>query len=123
MSASEGGATTTRRKSSDTVRPSFTGMCAQGSLTCCSRLEDNSRPNKGIDERRTSPIIGLKAFNNWIKTVLIAKFARSENDPPEKPKVRVLDMGCGKGGDLMKWEKAGTELYVGVGQSLSCLRP
>lgn len=33
--------------------------------------------------------------------------------------MKVLDLGCGKGGDLQKWMKAGTDEYVGVGQSLS----
>ncbi|BGP37917.1 mRNA cap guanine-N7 methyltransferase [Rhodotorula kratochvilovae] len=72
----------------------------------------NARPNTNRIARRDSPIIGLKNFNNWIKSVLIAKFGRREGD--EKPKIRVLDLGCGKGGDLHKWTRAGTEEYVGV---------
>ncbi|CEQ39841.1 SPOSA6832_01416 [Sporobolomyces salmonicolor] len=73
---------------------------------------DNARPNIDRETRRESPIIGLKSFNNWIKSVLIAKHGRREGDTG--PKVKVLDLGCGKGGDLQKWMKAGTDEYVGV---------
>lgn len=78
---------------------------------------DNARPNTDRIARRDSPIIGLKNFNNWIKSVLIAKFGRREGD--DSPRIRVLDLGCGKGGDLHKWTRAGTEEYVGIGASLS----
>ncbi|KPV75839.1 uncharacterized protein RHOBADRAFT_52859 [Rhodotorula graminis WP1] len=72
----------------------------------------NARPNTDRIARRDSPIIGLKNFNNWIKSVLIAKFGRREGDTT--PRIRVLDLGCGKGGDLHKWTRAGTEEYVGI---------
>lgn len=80
----------------------------------------------GIDKRRDSPIIGLKSFNNWIKSVLIATFGvpalqGSPNPPPptgnnRRPTGRgkVLDMGCGKGGDLQKWSKAKVAAYAGL---------
>ncbi|GAA5845661.1 hypothetical protein JCM9279_006063 [Rhodotorula babjevae] len=73
----------------------------------------NARPNTDRIARRDSPIIGLKNFNNWIKSVLIAKFGRREGDDAT-PRIRVLDLGCGKGGDLHKWTRAGTEEYVGI---------
>ncbi|GAA6003206.1 hypothetical protein JCM10207_001799 [Rhodosporidiobolus poonsookiae] len=73
----------------------------------------NARPNTDRESRLDSPIIGLKSFNNWIKTVLIAKFGRHESER-EKPLIRVLDLGCGKGGDLQKWGKAGTSEYIGI---------
>jgi len=30
---------------------------------------------------------------------------------------RVLDMGCGKGGDIEKWNRLKVEEYVGIGKS------
>lgn len=69
---------------------------------------DNSRPEVGVERREFSPIIGLKKFNNWIKSVLIGKFAH-------RPRGKVLDVGCGKGGDLNKWKQARIGLYVGLG--------
>jgi len=89
----------------------------------------NRRPEVGKFKRKDSPIIGLKSFNNWIKAVLIAKFARLHIDetnakpPPfvsisqrKQPKhtARVLDLGCGKGGDLGKWAKTNIGLYIGL---------
>ncbi|KAF8344198.1 guanine-N(7)-methyltransferase domain-containing protein [Cantharellus anzutake] len=89
----------------------------------------NQRPEVGKLKRKDSPIIGLKNFNNWIKAVMIAKFARppieeTNSKPPpfvsvsqrKQPKHlgRVLDVGCGKGGDLGKWAKANIALFVGV---------
>ncbi|KLO18784.1 guanine-N(7)-methyltransferase [Schizopora paradoxa] len=87
----------------------------------------NQRPDVGVSQRQLSPIIGLKSFNNWVKSVLIARFAhpvlRSSQDENGRGSGgrgggtagRVLDMGCGKGGDLQKWQKAKVREYVGVG--------
>ncbi|KAG8971466.1 mRNA cap guanine-N7 methyltransferase [Tulasnella sp. 425] len=93
----------------------------------------NARPDVGVDKRQDSPIIGLKSFNNWIKSVLISNFAtpalkestvtaplppppqRGNYRGPSNPRIgKVLDMGCGKGGDLQKWSKARIADYVAV---------
>ncbi|KAH9812217.1 mRNA capping enzyme-domain-containing protein [Melampsora americana] len=80
----------------------------------------NSRPNQGKDERVESPIFGLRKFNNWIKSVIIGKFAHKDSytiqNIPNRLNVRgvkVLELGCGKGGDLAKWQKAGVEELFG----------
>ncbi|KAF8294120.1 guanine-N(7)-methyltransferase [Clavulina sp. PMI_390] len=88
----------------------------------------NARPEVGKAAREHSPIIGLKSFNNWIKAVLIAKFARptirETNTRPEevecvgskkRPRyiARVLDL-YSKGGGLGKWAKSDIAGYVGV---------
>lgn len=66
----------------------------------------SARTNQTLEEREASPIIHLKKLNNWIKSVLIQLFAR-EGDA-------VLDLACGKGGDLIKWDKAKVGYYVGI---------
>ncbi|WPH02383.1 mrna cap guanine-n7 methyltransferase [Acrodontium crateriforme] len=74
----------------------------------------NAVPERGRDWRRTdSQIKGLRSLNNWIKSTLIQKFSQPEIMPQYG--LTVLDMACGKGGDLGKWEKAPImpALYVG----------
>jgi mRNA (guanine-N7-)-methyltransferase len=69
----------------------------------------NNVPERGKEWRVTdSKIKGLRTYNNWVKSVLIHKCA------PKTPNAKVLDIGCGKGGDLMKWQQQRIELYVGI---------
>ncbi|KAG2112840.1 guanine-N(7)-methyltransferase domain-containing protein [Suillus clintonianus] len=65
----------------------------------------NLRPEVGVKQRKESPIIGLKNFNNWVKSVLITQFGHPALGTAKR-RGKVLDMGCGKGGDLIKWGKA-----------------
>ncbi|KAH9483761.1 Aminopeptidase 2, mitochondrial [Psilocybe cubensis] len=86
----------------------------------------NSRPDVGVEQRSLSPIIGLKAFNNWVKSVLITRFGHpvfeksSVSGPLAGPgrmriaRGKVLDLGCGKGGDTTKWAKAHIKEYLGA---------
>lgn len=86
-------------------------------------------------QRLESPILGLKNFNNWVKSVLITRFAHpvlanSKTKAADKSDGfrggrrgwdddsgagKVLDMGCGKGGDMAKWAKARVKEFFGVG--------
>ncbi|CAB4299223.1 unnamed protein product [Prunus armeniaca] len=72
------------------------------------KVEDHysARTNQTLEEREANPIIHLKKLNNWIKSVLIQLYA-SRGDV-------VLDHACGKGGDLIKWDKAKIGYYVGI---------
>lgn len=71
------------------------------------RSHYNARPNQGREQRNQSPIVNLRNFNNWVKSTLIRNFTTERG-------LRVLDMGCGKGGDLMKWDKASIASYTGI---------
>lgn len=64
----------------------------------------NSRQDQGLVARQNSPILPLRNFNNWIKSVIIGKFAKRDG--------RVLDLGGGKGGDLQKWDRARISEYI-----------
>lgn len=67
----------------------------------------NALEEKGREERSKSRIISMRNFNNWIKSMLINDFlAKVKTTLKLGEPLRVLDMCCGKGGDLLKWEKA-----------------
>ncbi|KAL1966981.1 hypothetical protein VTN77DRAFT_3725 [Rasamsonia byssochlamydoides] len=98
------------------------------------RQHYNAVPERGREWRKTdSKIKGLRSFNNWVKSTLIQKFspdeeflsrmsgtkdwAESVGPPPiEEKRLLVVDLGCGKGGDLGKWQLAPqpVDLYVGL---------
>lgn len=88
----------------------------------------NSVPERGREWRTSGSMIkGLRSFNNWVKSALIQKFSTNEDYTPGARQygghrhapdqgLRILDIGCGKGGDLQKWQNApqGVEVYVGL---------
>ena len=98
----------------------------------------NAVPERGRDWRKTdSRIRGLRSFNNWVKSTIIQKFSPNEDHAlggigkkgwadgidgggldveSRREGLLVLDIGCGKGGDLGKWQLAPqqVELYIGV---------
>ena len=78
------------------------------------RQHYNAVPQRGRDWRKTdSRIKGLRSFNNWVKSTIIHKFAPT--DEGTGAPLRVLDLGCGKGGDLGKWQQAPQPVGILVG--------
>ncbi|CAG2100111.1 unnamed protein product, partial [Medioppia subpectinata] len=66
----------------------------------------NSLQEKGKDARKESRIFHLRNFNNWIKSVTIADILKRIRDEKGSDcDINVLDIGCGKGGDLLKYDK------------------
>ncbi|KAG8365020.1 hypothetical protein BUALT_Bualt18G0059500 [Buddleja alternifolia] len=74
----------------------------------CHEVADHysGRTNQTLEQHEAGSIIHLKQFNNWIKSVLIQLYAKRGD--------AVLDLACGKGGDLIKWDKARIGYYVGI---------
>lgn len=67
----------------------------------------NTLEETGLAARAQSRIVFMRNFNNWIKGVLIKQFIdRIRESSKLGDPLRVLDMCCGKGGDLNKWEKS-----------------
>jgi mRNA (guanine-N7-)-methyltransferase len=74
---------------------------------------------RSLETRADSYLYHMRSFNGWVKATQIA-----ELDPvivvngkvqPKQP-LRVLDLACGKGGDLTKWtlHTRGMKHYVGI---------
>lgn len=63
----------------------------------------NSQPETGLAARSQSRIFYMRNFNNWLKSVLIGEIL--DRVRQSRRDVSVLDLGCGKGGDLLKWRK------------------
>lgn len=75
----------------------------------------NTQTHNSYKAKRTeSAIYRLRSFNNCIKYMLIHKYSRHNGS--------VLDLGCGKGGDLAKWQMVSTQDYVGVDLSDQSVR-
>lgn len=70
------------------------------------RSHYNERPDVGVEKRKQSPIFKLRSFNNFIKSVLIQTHGAY--------RAVVLDIGCGKGGDLLKWAKNRCTGWIGI---------
>jgi mRNA (guanine-N7-)-methyltransferase len=119
-----------RQKQIEREREAEAAAASQG-IHDAVRQHYNAVPERGRDWRKTdSRIKGLRSFNNWVKSTIIQKFSPNEDftpgvqehggmkfaeGPPPKG-LLVLDIGCGKGGDLGKWQQAPqpVELYVGL---------
>jgi SAM-dependent methyltransferase len=58
----------------------------------------------------------FKSFHNWIKSVIIYTYCSpfKEFKNSEKHRTSVLDIGCGIGGDIMKWYHSKVGDYVGI---------
>lgn len=48
----------------------------------------------------------LRKFHNYVKFSLYEKYC--------KPNTTLLDLGCGRGGDMFKWQKVGVNKVVGI---------
>ncbi|AGC01974.1 mRNA-capping enzyme [Acanthamoeba polyphaga moumouvirus] len=57
-------------------------------------------------QKNTSNAIGMRAFNNFIKSNMITTYCKDKDS--------VLDIGCGRGGDLIKFIHANIREYVGL---------
>jgi len=75
----------------------------------------NNLEEKGLEKRTESRIFYMRNFNNWIKSMLIGDFLEKIKDNKvDGAEVKVLDMCCGKGGDLLKWKKGEIDYLVGA---------
>ncbi|KAM6899687.1 mRNA cap guanine-N(7) methyltransferase [Xenentodon cancila] len=71
----------------------------------------NKLQEVGLAVRSQSRIFFMRNFNNWLKSVLIGEMLEKVRGAGSK-QVSVLDLGCGKGGDLLKWRRGGIDHLV-----------
>ena len=72
-----------------------------------------------LDTRADSRLYHMRAFNGWVKATQIAELDPRTGIGKKASKtqaLRILDLACGKGGDLGKWtlHSRGIRNYVGV---------
>lgn len=73
----------------------------------------NSIEEKGLDVRNKSKILYMRNFNNWVKSMLINEYlSKIKSNLQLGAPLRVMDMCCGKGGDLYKWQKGNFDLLL-----------
>ncbi|XP_037651735.1 mRNA cap guanine-N7 methyltransferase isoform X2 [Sebastes umbrosus] len=65
----------------------------------------------GLAARSRSRIFFMRNFNNWLKSVLIGEILEQAREAGSQ-QISVLDLGCGKGGDLLKWRRGGINHLV-----------
>ena len=66
-------------------------------------------------ERKQSTILDIRNANNWCKAILIQEvihYWKTSTDFQNDRKVQVMDWACGKGGDLLKWNKVSKSLTM-----------
>lgn len=81
----------------------------------CNQVAEHYNKKDKIDlqTRSESRIFYLRNFNNWVKSVLINEYIKllNPNDREARP-LKILDLGCGRGGDMRKWIKARNVAWV-----------
>lgn len=63
----------------------------------------------GKEGRNASRLLFLRSYNNWIKASIINKYTRLLGD-----QLSVLDLCCGRGGDLEKYFRSSVRHYIGA---------
>jgi mRNA (guanine-N7-)-methyltransferase len=74
---------------------------------------------RSLDTRADSYLYHMRAFNGWVKATQIQELDPQitiNRKPLGKTPLRILDLACGKGGDLNKWalHNRGIKWYVGI---------
>lgn len=82
------------------------------------RLKNSDIAKDTYYEKTTDVGKIFRQFNNWIKSVIIYTYGQKKlNKAGDLIGNSVLDIGCGRGGDLLKMYHARIKYYVGVDPS------
>lgn len=83
------------------------------------RVLYSSKPARETGAEEPKATVGLRRFHNWIKAVAIARAYNHASATGSAS--RVLDLACGRGGDLLKINALGVTEYIGIDHSESAL--
>jgi mRNA (guanine-N7-)-methyltransferase len=78
-------------------------------VSCKDYYTTNGVRDPGKEGRKASRIIFLRSFNNWVKACMINKYCRQLGKD-----LSILELCCGKGGDLDKYLINKIKLFVGA---------
>jgi SAM-dependent methyltransferase len=77
-----------------------------------SNNDNKTAPNRVYYQKISELAQPMRSFHNWIKSNMISLYCSPfEKDNKKK---RILDFGCGRGGDLHKIFNSNIDLYVGI---------
>jgi SAM-dependent methyltransferase len=67
-------------------------------------------------QKQTNLCKKLREYHNWIKSIIIYAYCSpvKEFGSKQTRRTSVLDIGCGRGGDILKWYHARVGEYVGI---------
>ena len=75
-------------------------------LTETALMHYETKRDMGNEGRSAGRLLFLRSFNNWAKSTLIRIYCKRH--------ASVLDLCCGKGGDIHKWKLCNSGHYVGM---------
>ena len=111
----------------DSLKDSLVQLSITSLMDCLSEINKKEKFIKEIPTeehskivkfmRQESSVIALRDFHNWIKLVLITNIRKLV----PKKKVNLLDVSVGRGGDLIKWNKAGITSVFGFDSSVDSI--
>ncbi|CAI9583499.1 unnamed protein product [Staurois parvus] len=96
---------------SDALESPAKKVCTEEGHSSAVAAHYNELQECGLQQRSLSRIFYLRNFNNWMKSALINEFLGRVREKKTR-NIAVLDLGCGKGGDLLKWRKGKIDKLV-----------
>ncbi len=70
-------------------------------------------------QKKSTLVKEMGNFNNWVKSNVIYTYCNAKSY--DGIQLKVLDIGCGRGGDIQKWYYCEVELYTGFDPDLEGL--
>jgi len=67
-------------------------------------------------QKQTNLCKKLREYHNWVKSIIIYAYCSpiKEFNSNQVKRTSVLDIGCGRGGDILKWYHARVGEYIGI---------